>query len=138
MTRHLSRLLLALAVVLASLAHAAPSKGWAIIDLGVFGTTGSFPAAINNRGDIVGSSTKAFPGQLAEISRGFLWSDFVLRDLGAPELFFSQAVAINDRGTIAVAGLGDRLYLWKDGRWLWTGVIGSPLDMNRSEAVVGQ
>jgi len=134
----LSRFLAALGLVLAVTAQAAPSREWAIIDLGAFGTTGSAPAAINNRGEIVGSSTKAFAGQLAEISRAFLWSDLQMRDLGAPELFFSQANAINDRGTVAVTSGGDKLYLWKDGQWIWTGVTGTPLDMNRSEAVVGQ
>lgn len=123
--------------MLAAVAQSAPPNRWTIHDVGQFGTTGSEAWGINNRGDVVGFSTKLFPGQIAEIFRGFLWQNGVMQDIGAPLGHFSQPTGVNDRGTIVVhAGYGDEVFLWKDGQWIKLGP-GIPYAINRFEDVAG-
>jgi probable HAF family extracellular repeat protein len=128
---------MALAVTLFAVAYADPPKRWAIFDVGAFGSTGSEAWAINNRGDVVGFSSKPYPGHIAEIFRGFLWQNGVMQDIGSP-IDWCQPTGINDRGTIvAHAGYGDESWLLKDGYWVKAGP-GIPYAINRSDDIAGQ
>jgi probable HAF family extracellular repeat protein len=124
-------------LALATLAYAAPPRAWTVYDLGALGSTGAVATAVNNRGDVVGYSTKRVPGQIAEPFHAFLWQNGALQDLGAPIFDFSQAMSINERGTIVVNGSGDRPFLWKDGQWVDMQVFGIPFDINKFDAVTG-
>jgi probable HAF family extracellular repeat protein len=92
----------------------------AIIDLGTLpGDVSSRAAAINNLDQVVGVSWNA-----AGASRGFLWENGQMRDLGnlgAPSGYNNPTLAndVNDRGQVVgssnnVSGY-QRAFLWKDG-----------------------
>jgi len=93
----MSSLRVSIAVALGSLASlvvVAPLAAQPVpIDLGTLGGTWSHAAAVNNRGQVVGSSALAGSTE----SRAFLWEDGVMHDLGGR---FSAASGINDRGQI--------------------------------------
>ena len=75
-------------------------RGYSITDLGTLGGTSSEAAAVNNPGDVVGSSTTA-----AGVSHAFLYRNGLMFDLGTlPGGSASQATAINDRGDIVGYG----------------------------------
>jgi probable HAF family extracellular repeat protein len=84
------------------------------IDLGTLGGAWSRAAGINNRQQVVGTSTLSGSTE----SRAFLWEDGVMHDLGGR---FSNAAAINDRGQIVGAAYDPnsntvQAMLWEDGR----------------------
>ena len=128
--------LLAFSCLLAGLAQAAPPQRWTFVDLGAFGTFGSSPGDLNNRGDVVGSS---FVNSIQR-HHAFLWQNGVLNDMGAalgnpPGSASSTLVRITDRG--AMLGYIDQVpHLWHDGA-----ITGLPLDfatdINRSGDIVG-
>jgi probable HAF family extracellular repeat protein len=79
-------------------------------DLGTLGGCCSRVAAINNRGQIVGSSATA-SGE----DHAFLWQDGVMTDIGA-----FNAVALNERGQVTGSFLTadhrfERAVVWQDG-----------------------
>jgi probable HAF family extracellular repeat protein len=116
----------------------AAKPGWNITETGVFGTTGSNLTAINNRGEVVGWSTKLLPGHIAETMRCFVWDNGVLRDLGTPSFDSCQAMDVTDRGVIlANTGYGGVAYVWQDGTWTQAG-NGIGMRMNRNNHVAGQ
>src|SRR6266704_6033753 len=65
-----------------------------MLDLGTLGGNCGGPAVLNNRGQVIGSST--LPGDL--ISRPFLWDHGVITDLGTLGGENGEALAINDAG----------------------------------------
>jgi probable HAF family extracellular repeat protein len=93
------------------------------IDLGTLGGDSSRASAINNRGQIVGTSDTASDGRHA-----FLWQDGEMTDLGTLGGGFSEAVAINDRGQ--VVGTSDtasnrrHAFLWENGSMIDLGTLG--------------
>lgn len=144
--RLLSRGAVAMLLVLAGAAQAERNQErnpwdrkarWSITEIGRFGSTGSYANAVNNRGQVVGSSNKALPGHIAEVFRCYLWENGVMQDIGTPSFDTCQALGINDRGTIvAWTGYGDQAYLWNDGRWTYA-APGIPMAINRGDAIVG-
>lgn len=110
------------------------------IDLGTLGGTWSHAAAVNNRGQIVGSSALAGSTE----SRAFLWEDGVMHDLGGR---FSSATGINDRGQI----VGQRFdfdtqtiiaTLWENGQTISLPPLAGSIDcvataINRRGVIVG-
>ena len=90
---------------------------YAVADLGTLADHPDSGASdINDKGQVVGWS-----GIQYQATRGFLWQDGKLQDLGTPRGSRSAAVAINDNGHI-VGWSGDNAYtcsfafLWKSGR----------------------
>jgi probable HAF family extracellular repeat protein len=124
-------------LMLTSVAEARPSR-WSITETGSFGTTGSNPTAINNRGEAVGWSTKLLPGHIAETMRCFVWDNGAPRDIGAPSFDFCQAMDVDDRGTVlAHTGYGDQMFFWQDGVWTFA-TNGIGMRMNRRNHIAGQ
>ena len=139
---HFFRSLAVAVVCLATAAQAAPprwsiTESWSITEIGSFGSSGSNAEAINNRGQVVGSSNKRVPGHIAEVFRCYLWENGAMQDLGTPSFDTCQALGINERGTVAAwTGYGDQAYLWKDGMWTYA-APGIPMAINKFDAVVG-
>jgi probable HAF family extracellular repeat protein len=131
------RLLLPALLFVATAVQTAPLRNPIIIDLGALGASGAHVTAINNRGDVVGYSGARLLGTTSDVNRAFLWQNGVMQELGAPVSLYSQAMSVNDRGTIAINGDGNRAFLWKDSQWIDMQVFGTPYDINRFEAVTG-
>jgi probable HAF family extracellular repeat protein len=97
---------------------------------------------INSRGQVVGWS-----GVRHQATRGFLWQNGKMQDLGIPHGSRSGAVALNDQGDI-VGWSGDdaytdsRAFFWKDGRAQALGTLpgyafGAASGINNRGEVVG-
>jgi probable HAF family extracellular repeat protein len=135
--------LAAFAIVTAA-AHAAAPSRWTIHDVGAFHPIiGSTAWDINNRGDVVGVSSKMLPGSIAPINRCFLWQNGVMQDLGAPFVWqlgregdHCTALSINDRGTILAWTGYSETWLYKDGQWTVALPPGA-VAINRAEDVAG-
>ncbi len=99
--------------------------------LGTLGGRESRAHGINERGQVVGSSTTR-DGEL----HAFLWEDGEMRDLGTLGGRLSRAHGINDRGqVVGASSTGDgelHAFLWEDGRMR---DLGSLSDDSRASAV---
>jgi probable HAF family extracellular repeat protein len=130
----------AFACALASQLQAAPSSKWSIVELGALGSRGAMPNAINNRGDIVGTSN-ANTGTPLERQHAFLWSNGVIQDLGRsfgnpPGSANSGLGALNDHGTM-IGSVDGRAYIWQDGAASPLPFEANVRDINKSGAIVG-
>lgn len=108
----------AVAVSLASVTAAPALAQHRIVRLGTIAPPLSYPTAINNRNQVVGSSTVAGD---ASLFHGFLWENGHLTDLGTlPGGFFSDARDINERGQIVGLAFDEvfrpHAVTWVDGR----------------------
>jgi len=126
------------AVLLVGAAGATP--GYATVDLGTLGGTGSYASAINDRGQIVGSSSTA-----SGVFRPFLWQDGVMIDLGTFGGDWSFAAGINERGQVvgtSQTSSGEyHAFLWEKGELTDLGTLGggfsSATEINERGQVVG-
>ena len=128
-------------------------------DLGTFGGStaliegGVAPAAINNRGWVVGSSATALTNYYGKtIEHAFLWRDGTMTDLSrsAGKQRESRATAINERGEIIGITSKDlsqchHAFLWRNGTMTDLGTLAGadgcysePYDINDRGYVVGQ
>lgn len=103
-----------------------------LTDLGTLGGAEAVPTDINERGQIVGTSTTADGSRHA-----FLWQDGRMTDLGPPAVD-SGAVAINDRGqvigwTSTPTAIGS--FRWQRG--VRTSVAGYAGDLNEQGWIAG-
>lgn len=122
-----------------------------MLDLGTLGGKEAGASAINNRGQIVGSSlTKAKDMEGYPIEHAFLWEDGKMRDLGTlPGAASSEALDINERGQVlGEADMTDEdgdpithAFLWQDGTMRDLGTLGgartSAFAINNSGQIVG-
>jgi probable HAF family extracellular repeat protein len=126
-------------VMLATVAQAAPQARWTIIAIPPLLAHGSSHARdINNRGQVVGSTSVADPVQGTAV-HGFVWDNGTMIDLGRTPTGspFGDAIAINDRGTlIAGDGLGGT-FTWRDGAWTRYQGPGFPAALNKFDVLAG-
>jgi len=113
------------ASVLAAPASARPAARFRIIDLGTLGGANSQALAVNNHGQVVGTSDVR-PG--SEDSHAFLWADGRMRDLGTFGGPISAALDINDHGQVVgaadTASFVGHAFLWAHGRMRDLGTLG--------------
>jgi probable HAF family extracellular repeat protein len=115
----------------------------AMRDLGTLGGKESFASAINERGQVVGSSE--VPGGSAGQRHAFLWQEGSLRDLGTLGGRESTAWGLNERGQIVgraqTSGGAWHAYLWQDGRMRDLGTLGgkesAATEVNERGQVIG-
>jgi probable HAF family extracellular repeat protein len=126
---------------------------WVITDLGTLGGWGSWPFAINEAGQVVGSADIRAEDPWVGAPHAFLWQSGRMTDLGTRRgAKYSRAVAINDHGQVAgysysgVTELTDevlnaRAFLWANGKTTDLGTLGGreaiPDDINGRAQVVG-
>jgi len=108
-------------------------------DLGTLGGASSYGFRINERGEVAGESETA-----AGSTHAFLWSDGVMHDLGVlGGATSSSAVAVNDRGQVAVVSFPGGSFLWDHGKTTplpnaLGGTHAIAVDMNDGAQIVGQ
>jgi probable HAF family extracellular repeat protein len=135
----------AVAALTPGAAAAAPGPTVTVTDLGTLGGTLSSATALNERGQVVGSSLTA-AGEL----HAFLWERGRMRDLGTLGGTTSEATAVNDRGQVTGSsstganGQADwrRPFVWDRGVLRDLGTPpdtewGSGLDINARGQVAG-
>ena len=124
---------------LANVVHAAPQPRWSLTVIEpILPSGGDTALAVNNRGQVVGSTTVADPVQGTAV-HAFLWDNGTMIDMGrAPTGYpLSSARAINDRGTVLAGdGLG-RGFTWEDGVWTPLPFVGQPSVLNKFGAIGG-
>lgn len=121
--------------------HATLWDGGSPIDLGTLGGPESFARDLNNAGDIVGTSSRADQPFRAH---AVVWRDRTPEELPSGALH-SQAVAINEAGTIAgfvvyEPGQPYHAVIWRDGVMADLGSFGSSafaLGLNDRGSIVG-
>src|SRR5215218_4437467 len=121
--------------------HAFVRQDPKVTRLSTLGGSSTCASAINERGQVVGSSSTSTGREHA-----FLWQAGRMRDLGTlPGGRISAAVALNERGQVvgwSTTRSGARhAFLWQRGRMLDLGTLGSrnskAADINESGWVVG-
>ena len=122
----------------------APGMRWAIVDLGTLGSSyrDSSAAAVNTRGEVVGTS-----GTAAGRQRAFLWHEGGMIDLGTLGGRDSSAAGINDRGEVIGTSLTAKpsrlhAFLWRKENMIDLGTLGGrssrPRAINVRGDVVGE
>lgn len=109
----------------------APRGRWVVRDLGTLGGSSSSAVAVNDRGQVVGTS-RAANGE----PRVFLWENGVMRDIGRYGWDVAGGpILLNERGQVAWHEKGRGGVLWDDG--VTTKLPFSPLALNDGGQVVG-
>ena len=99
---------------------------------------GSEATAINDRGQIVGSSVNA-----ADNKHAFLWQNGKMADLGTLGGIYSTATSINDRGQIVGASVTTtnsfvgEAFLWQNGKMIDLGPGGAIAINQAGTAIIG-
>ena len=103
-------------------------------DLGTLGGPRSDAAAINDRGQVVGSANTSARSKRPWtfepfITHAFVWERGKMRDLGTLRGESSHALAVNERGQVvgvASTKTGSHPFLWSGGRMRDLGSLGGP------------
>ncbi len=125
------------AVALAALGIASalarePQQGWTLVDLGTLGGPGSYGAALNDNGVVVGCSDVG-----GGAIHAFVYRDGAMRDLESSSTGNSCALAVNNAGVAAGrAGTGE-LVTWSGSAVTHLGVQGNVGGINDAGVVVG-
>lgn len=110
------------------------ASDWRLVDIGTLGGPGSYGAAVNNRGDVVGCADTA-----SGAIHAFIHRDGVMRDLdpGGTLPGSSCALAVNDAGVVAGRAAGGELVIWRDAAVEALGVKGDIGGINAAGVVAG-
>lgn len=120
-------------------------RAWSIIDLGTLGGSNSTALALNNRGQVVGSSSLSTDDDYT--SHPFLYSGGQMTDLGTLGGYSGSATAINDLGQVvgysnASNNGGDHPFLFSGGQMKDLGTLGgysgSANAINNAGEIVGE
>ena len=128
------RLALASLAVAAAAAHAAPNRGWTVVELTPDSAYGGTARAVNSRGDVVGQTFTYEGGQY--ISHAYLWQNGARTDIGTSAGRNSVPWAVDDKGTI-VGNVDGFAYEWKDGSATSLRFAGDATGINKSGAIIG-
>src|SRR5260221_5318580 len=123
---------LALAVVSAS---AREAQDWTLVDLGTLGGPGSYGAALNDHGTVVGCADVD-----ATSAHAFVYGDGAMHDLGLGSdsaVGHSCALAVNDNGVVAGRAASGELVTWDGSALIPLGVKGNIGGINDAGVVVG-
>jgi probable HAF family extracellular repeat protein len=121
----------ALVLAAAATAHAASTRNWTIVVLPTLTEYGGSARAVNNRGEVVGTSS-VNPTEPHPV----IWANGVVTDLLPGNPAIGVANDVNDQGVVAATD-GASVIVWKDGRATSLGIAGEPHDINKSGGVVG-
>jgi probable HAF family extracellular repeat protein len=105
-----------------------------LTSLGTLGGRNSYAAAINQRGQVVGTSNLGTHAGDRPTSHAFLWQGGIMTDLGTLGGDSSGAVAINDRGQVvgtSTTARENHAFLWENGIMTDLGTLGGRM----SEAI---
>lgn len=123
-------------------ASGTPSASYVIFDLGTLGGTHSFPVAINNHRQIIGTA-----GEVDYETHGFLWQEGRMQSLGSLGGGNTRPADINDQGQIvgvsSTADGRDHAFLWQNGEMIDLGTLGnhpmsSAIAINEQGQVIGR
>jgi probable HAF family extracellular repeat protein len=121
----------------AAQAHAKPLKrpAWTLVDVGTLGGPGSYGAAVNNAGVVVGCADVAGSG-----THAFVYQAGSMRDLGTgtdSSEGNSCALAVNDQGVVAGRAASGELVEWNNASVTHLGIKGNVTAINGAGIVVG-
>jgi probable HAF family extracellular repeat protein len=112
-----------------SVFHAFRYKAGQITDIGTLGGTYSDARAINNNGDVAGSSTLSGTDVFASTD-AFLYSNGHMKDLGTLGGGSSRAFGVNRFGEVVgdsyTTSIQDHAFLYSNGKMTDLGALGSP------------
>ncbi|HZZ92023.1 MAG TPA: hypothetical protein VFE23_05635 [Usitatibacter sp.] len=117
--------------------HAKPLKraAWTLVDVGTLGGPGSYGAAVNNAGVVVGCADVAGSG-----THAFVYQAGSMRDLGTGSDSGdgnSCALAVNDQGVVAGRAATGELVEWNGASVTHLGIKGNVTGINGAGVVVG-
>ena len=109
--------------------------GWTLVDLGTLGGPGSYGAAVNNGGVVVGCADVDVTS-----AHAFVYRDGVMKDLGTATdsaTGHSCALAVNDHGVAAGRSASGDLVTWQGNTVTRLGIQGNVGGINNAGVVVG-
>jgi|GEM_PF-1475563 len=122
--------------------RASGAEEYTVIDLGTLGGNTSYAGALNNTGQVVGSSKIANSALHA-----FRWENSAMTDLGTPTGYLvTSASSVNDLGQVVGSTQGqyqsEYAYIWENNVWTYLGTLpaldySSTTDINNSAQITG-
>lgn len=142
LTKPLCVLALLSQVLISAASSASGAEEYTVIDLGTLGGNTSYAGALNETGQVVGSSKIANSALHA-----FRWADGAMTDLGTPSGYLvTSASSVNDLGQVVGSTQGqyqsEYAYIWENNVWTYLGTLpaldySSTTDINNAGQITG-